>query len=57
MLKEMYSLIVARMKSEEGATAVEYGIIVSLIAVAIVATVLALGGALDGVFASVVEAL
>ena len=38
---------------EKGATAVEYGIMVSLIAVAIIGTVLLLGGQLSAMFASV----
>jgi pilus assembly protein Flp/PilA len=44
-------------KDEEGATAVEYALMVFLIAVAIVATVTALGGRLNTVFTSVVSAL
>ena len=35
-------------KGEEGATAVEYGLMVALIAVAIITTVMALGQGLDG---------
>jgi pilus assembly protein Flp/PilA len=47
-----------RMKDgEEGATAVEYGIMVALIAVAIILTVTALGQRLDATFKSVVDAL
>ncbi len=38
---------------EEGATAVEYGIMVALIAVVIIGAVLALGQTLDGVFTTV----
>ena len=38
------------LKSEEGATAIEYGLIASLIAVAIVGVLLTLGPALSGVF-------
>lgn len=40
-------------KNEEGATAIEYGLIASLIAVAIVAILTTLGPALAGVFATV----
>ena len=36
--------------NEKGATAVEYALIVALIAVAIIAAVLALGGGLVGIF-------
>lgn len=37
-------------KSERGATAVEYGIMVALIAVVIIAAVTTLGGNLSGLF-------
>ncbi len=40
-------------KNEEGATAIEYGLIASLIAVAIVGVLVTLGPALSGVFATV----
>ena len=40
-------------KTERGATAVEYGIMVALIAVAILVTVTTLGGQLDALFGSV----
>lgn len=39
-------------KDESGATAIEYGLIVALISVAIVAGASALGGSIDGLFAS-----
>jgi pilus assembly protein Flp/PilA len=42
---------------EEGATAVEYGIMVALIAVVIIVTVTAIGTRLDGVFKTVRDAL
>lgn len=38
------------LRDEEGASAVEYGLIVGLIAIAIVVTALALGGNLDALF-------
>ena len=44
-------------RDERGATAVEYGLMVSLIAVAIIATVRTLGTTLDGLFATVTGAL
>lgn len=44
-------------RDEEGATAVEYGLMVFLIAVAIIGTVTLLGTALDGIFQQVVTAL
>ena len=44
-------------REEKGATAVEYGIMVALIAVAIIAAVTALGGQLDTLFDSVTAKL
>jgi len=44
---------VATLRSEEGATAVEYGIMVALIAIAIIVAVTALGGRLSGLFDTV----
>lgn len=40
-------------RDEEGATAVEYGLIVGLIAVVIIAAVVALGGTLSGFFENI----
>ncbi|MBE0448653.1 MAG: Flp family type IVb pilin [Actinobacteria bacterium] len=57
MLTKIYCDLVARMKSEEGATAVEYGIMVTLIAVVIIAAVAAIGRALDVEFSKVMTAL
>jgi pilus assembly protein Flp/PilA len=45
------------LKDDRGATAVEYGLMVALIAVAIIATVRALGVGLDGLFQQVTGAL
>lgn len=44
-------------REEKGATAVEYGLMVGLIAVAIIATVVLLGDKLDALFATVTAAL
>jgi pilus assembly protein Flp/PilA len=44
-------------RDERGATAVEYGLMVSLIAAAIVASVLALGDQLNALFDSVTSAI
>ncbi len=44
-------------KDEEGPTAVEYGLMVALIAVAIIGTVTALGGSLVGIFTAVSAAI
>lgn len=41
------------MKNEDGATAIEYGLIASLIAVAIVAVLSAVGGSLNTVFTTI----
>jgi len=43
----------AAQASDRGATAVEYGLMVALIAAAIVLTVTALGGSLNGLFTSI----
>ena len=40
-------------QDEDGATAVEYGLLVALIAAAIILTVQSLGSTLDGVFGGV----
>lgn len=45
------------LREEKGATAVEYGLMVALIAVAIIVTVTALGGQLNALFSSVTRAL
>ncbi|HXG28481.1 MAG TPA: Flp family type IVb pilin [Nevskiales bacterium] len=45
------------LRSQRGASAVEYGLIIALIAVAIILTVTALGGGLDGLFQQVLDAL
>lgn len=42
-----------RLRGEKGATAVEYGIMVGLIAVVIIVAVSTLGGTLDGFFDTV----
>ena len=44
-------------KKEEGATAVEYGIMVAAIAAVIVATVFAIGGKVEAAFTTVLNAL
>ncbi len=45
------------LQEEEGVTAIEYGLIAALIAVAIIATVTAVGGSLNGIFTEVSTAL
>jgi pilus assembly protein Flp/PilA len=46
-----------RLSSEKGATAVEYGIMVGLIAVVIIVAVSTLGGTLDGFFDTINDTL
>ena len=46
-----------RMREEKGATAVEYGLMVGLIAAVIITTVMLLGGQLNTLFQRVVNAL
>jgi pilus assembly protein Flp/PilA len=43
----------AELQGDRGATAVEYGLLVALIAVVIIAAVLFLGGQLSGIFGEV----
>lgn len=45
------------LKDEDGATAIEYGLIAALIAVAIIAAVRAVGSDLDATFSSVASAI
>ncbi|WP_426996563.1 Flp family type IVb pilin [Pseudarthrobacter sp. N5] len=53
MLSLYTNLAVRLRRDEKGATAVEYGIMVSLIAVVIIVAVIALGGTLHDTFISV----
>ncbi len=46
-----------RMREEKGATAVEYGLMVGLIAAVIIAPVILLGGRLNTLFQQIVTAL
>jgi pilus assembly protein Flp/PilA len=46
-----------RLRKEDGATAVEYGLLVGLIAVVIIGAVLALGGKLNALFESITGSL
>ena len=57
-LVSLASFLEDRLKREEnGATAVEYGLMVGLIAVVIIAAVIALGNELNGLFQAIVTAL
>lgn len=51
----MKNLVSRFMKDESGATAIEYGLIATLIGVAIIAGATALGSALDGAFQGVAD--
>lgn len=53
----LYYRTLAALKREDGATAVEYGIMVAGIAVAIIIVVFALGDQLKALFQVVVDAL
>ncbi len=57
MLLNMYVKFQNRMASDEGATAVEYGIMVALIAAVIIATVGLIGTQLDVKFNDVLTAI
>ncbi|WP_426938692.1 Flp family type IVb pilin [Pseudarthrobacter sp. S3] len=46
-----------RLDSEKGATAVEYGLLVALIAAVIIGTVVTLGGQINTAFDTIVKAL
>jgi len=53
-MMNLYTYLQARLSSDEkGAAAVEYALLVSLIAVAIIAAVFALGGHLSAIFTNV----
>jgi pilus assembly protein Flp/PilA len=56
-MSKLISLVKNFSREEEGATAVEYGIMVALIAVAIIATVQLIGVQLNGAFQTVQAAL
>ncbi|WP_409333302.1 Flp family type IVb pilin [Trujillonella humicola] len=57
-IASLYALAQDRVRKEEdGATAVEYGLMVGLIAVAIITVVALLGDDLAGLFQGVVDAL
>lgn len=49
----LYTNLMIRLRSEKGATAVEYGIMVALIAVVIIVAVSLLGTNLTGIFNNV----
>lgn len=52
-MKKLFNGVQSFVKDEEGATAVEYGMMVGLIAVAIIVTVAAIGTQLNVLFAKI----
>jgi len=54
---EMKEQLIQFWKDEEGATAIEYGLIAGLIAAAIIATVATLGGQISELFERITDAL
>lgn len=57
MLGWFYGKLASYMKEEDGATAVEYGLMVALIAVAIISMVTLLGTNLGKLFSNIANAL
>lgn len=57
MYAYLRAVVTSHVKSERGATAVEYGLLVGLIAVAIIVAVAALGGKLTNLFQRSANAL
>lgn len=57
MIQFLTILLNARRDEEKGATAVEYGLMVALIAVAIIVAVSTLGNTLSGLFTDVAGSL
>jgi len=53
----MFGKLIALLKNEDGATAIEYGLIAALIAVAAVATMTTVGTNLKAVFGTVASSL
>lgn len=56
-IETFLQLMISKRDDERGATAVEYGLMVALIAVAIIVTVRALGGGLNTLFQQITAAL
>lgn len=60
MLLGLYGMVQSRLSqlgNEKGASAVEYGLLVALIAVVIIAAVTLLGGNLEEIFNDIAEAI
>lgn len=57
MIQFLSLMLNARRDEEKGATAVEYGLLVALIAAVIIATVVTLGGQINSAFQTIVGQL
>ena len=57
MLQNFIAIMLAGRDEEKGATAVEYGLLVALIAAVIIATVVVLGGQINTAFQTIVAEL
>ena len=53
----MFAKMIGFIKDEEGATAIEYGLIAALVSVAAIGALSALGGSLTGIFQAVSNTL
>ena len=53
----MHACLKACLRQEDGATAIEYGLIAGLIAIVIIAAVTLIGGDMAGVFQSLADAI
>lgn len=53
MLEKFFFMMITKRDEEKGATAVEYGLMVALIAVVIIGAVTLLGGNLETLFSSI----
>lgn len=56
-MKTLKNFIRRLSKDEEGATAIEYGLIAALVSVAAIAAMIALGSALSAIFTGVADTL
>lgn len=57
LLKQLKFHLDTFRRRDEGATMIEYGLLAALIAVVLIGTIAALGGALDGIFGDAEDAL
>lgn len=57
MLEKFITFMLIGRDEEKGATAVEYGLLVALIAAIIIGTVVILGGQIDAAFQTIVDEL